>query len=377
MKLYALTGLRFVAASMIVVHHSYRLHIPLPEIALDHGVSFFFVLSGFILSYVYPTLESRSAIASFLVARIARIWPAHVMALLLVIVMLHTPLDRTIIANVLLVHGWIPSWPWYFSYNSVSWSVSTELFFYMSFPFLIRRWDQSWWWKWLGSALLIFGLIWLGKAAHLPTMSHKDMPTVHGLLYTNPLARLFEFVTGMVTYSAFRRLRPLAGSAGVPLFTALELLVMGVAVYSVVSSRLLILLAPIFGRAGSEWLGHSSDAFVFPFVVLVFAFGKGIASSFFASAPLVFLGEISYSIYLLHFLVFESYARRWGVTGTSPDYFGFAVCVAVTMVGAATMWAFVEVPCRNAAKRRLARDVGLFDSTRNNRWGLNLPRSPR
>ena len=109
MKLNALTGRRFVAASMIVLHHSRRLHIPLPELAFDHGVSFFFVLSGFILSYAYPRLESRSAVFRFLAARIGRIWPAHATALLLAIVLLHLPLDRTFVAKVLLVHGWIPS----------------------------------------------------------------------------------------------------------------------------------------------------------------------------------------------------------------------------------------------------------------------------
>ena len=52
-------------------------------------------------------------------------------------------------ANFLMVHGSIPSAPWYFSYNSVSWSISTEFFFYLMFPLLIWNWTRTAWWKWL------------------------------------------------------------------------------------------------------------------------------------------------------------------------------------------------------------------------------------
>jgi peptidoglycan/LPS O-acetylase OafA/YrhL len=137
----ALTGLRIVAAGMIVAHHSRGL-IPVPSYALGQGVSFFFVLSGFIIAYAYPRLDGKGEILSFLVTRIARIWPAHFAALVLVILLLQMPLDRTFVANALLLHGWLPSWPWYFSYNAPSWSISTELFFYIAFPVLIFQWKK-------------------------------------------------------------------------------------------------------------------------------------------------------------------------------------------------------------------------------------------
>src|SRR5690242_19654398 len=85
-KLYALTSLRFVAAALIVLGHSQgTFGIPKDAWApfvMSQGVSFFFVLSGFILTYVYPSLK-LFGIRRFLLARFARIWPAHITAFIL------------------------------------------------------------------------------------------------------------------------------------------------------------------------------------------------------------------------------------------------------------------------------------------------------
>src|SRR5437764_15296156 len=100
---------------MIVAHHSRGwFHIPIPtEYALHNGVSFFFVLSGFIIAYAYPKLDSKDEVFKFVVARIARIWPAHLAALLLLLALVKFPLDHTLVANALLLHAWVPSQSWY------------------------------------------------------------------------------------------------------------------------------------------------------------------------------------------------------------------------------------------------------------------------
>ncbi len=88
-QIKCLTSLRFFAAAKIVVFHSVNAFrglgqgkIPFP---LGQGVSFFFVLSGFILTYVYPSLSGSHRIRDFYVARIARIWPAHFVTFLLLL----------------------------------------------------------------------------------------------------------------------------------------------------------------------------------------------------------------------------------------------------------------------------------------------------
>src|SRR5271156_4621346 len=88
-KLQALTSLRFFAAAMLVVFHSAPQICPewsdfvLHKLALNQGVSFFYVLSGFILTYVYPNLQGRESIVKFLRARIARVYPVYVVAFFL------------------------------------------------------------------------------------------------------------------------------------------------------------------------------------------------------------------------------------------------------------------------------------------------------
>jgi hypothetical protein len=86
-KLNALTSLRFFAAALIVLHHS-RGRFGFSENLLypfqpDQAVSFFFVLSGFILVYVYPSLNSWKDKRRFLLTRFVRLWPVHLATWLL------------------------------------------------------------------------------------------------------------------------------------------------------------------------------------------------------------------------------------------------------------------------------------------------------
>src|SRR6476620_1599615 len=139
-KLDSLTALRFIAAAAIVVHHSADNFgfsaQPGGRFLLGQAVSFFFVLSGFILTYVYPRLDSRTARRRFWLARFARVWPAHFAAFVVLWLVLQRPQRFPTgvstwwlgLLNVMLVHAWVPVWNVFFSFNAVSWSISTEVF---------------------------------------------------------------------------------------------------------------------------------------------------------------------------------------------------------------------------------------------------------
>lgn len=207
-ELLPLTSLRFVAAAMILFHHSALLGVTPSTLPLDQGVSFFFVLSGFILAYRYPSLSTWAEVKRFLAFRIIRIFPAHAVTAVAMIFIFSAPVDFKLIPNLLMVHGWIPIWPYYFSYNSVSWSISTEFFFYLAFPVLIIAWPRTFWWKLPLVAALPVGLMVVGRELQLPQISAANVVTMHGLLYISPLARLLEFVAGMAASVAFRSLVP-------------------------------------------------------------------------------------------------------------------------------------------------------------------------
>src|SRR5262249_52686445 len=128
-RLHALTGLRFLAAAMIVVYHSgEQLSFPIAPhstFGWTNAVSLFFVLSGFVLTLAYPRLDGPGAWRQFWRARFARIWPGHVAVLALLAALLPVKyLDATggasewtFAANLALVHGWLPIPRWYFSFN--------------------------------------------------------------------------------------------------------------------------------------------------------------------------------------------------------------------------------------------------------------------
>src|ERR1700722_14075230 len=115
-KIDTLTSLRFIAAMMVVCMHSnatLRYSSFLTHFALSHGVSLFFILSGFILTYVYPEL-SKAKIFKFIKSRFARIWPAHITALIVLIVVI--PSDNVqfwgnryhFLISSFMIGSWIP-----------------------------------------------------------------------------------------------------------------------------------------------------------------------------------------------------------------------------------------------------------------------------
>ena len=147
-QITALTGLRFVAALVVVVSHYPEL-VPISglAVALDRqggaGVNVFFVLSGFVLTYSYfdSFRNTPRGSASFLRARLARIFPMHVAALILVtpvilLIASERPSLRSWFVNVTMLQALIPvkeTQLW----NIPSWSVSDELIFYCLFPVFI------------------------------------------------------------------------------------------------------------------------------------------------------------------------------------------------------------------------------------------------
>ncbi|MDR3082791.1 MAG: acyltransferase, partial [Streptomyces sp.] len=142
----SLTGLRWVAALLV-----FGLHVRNfgyfsgfgDRIATwafgagASGVSFFFVLSGFVLTW---SVRPNDRTLAFWRRRFARIFPVHlvtaVIALLMAYLLAHQakPTATQTLANFLLVHSW---WrPWWQTLNPVSWSLACEAFFYAAFPLL-------------------------------------------------------------------------------------------------------------------------------------------------------------------------------------------------------------------------------------------------
>ena len=350
-RLEQLTSLRFFAALAIVFHHLRgEMGVPDVNIGLGQGVSFFFVLSGFILAYVYPHLPDRKAIAGFWRARIARIWPAHVASFLLGWWLLgYEIVPATVVAYLALVQAWIPSWNFYFSYNAVAWSISTEFFFYLCFPFLLHRWSATWRVKLAGGVLLLLVLVWACSALALPALVPPNggafQPSQHGVLYISPFGRLLEFIVGMAAAHLFQTRRYTTGKR---VGTALEIGVLLLCVLNVIAShRVIGMIEGVFPAAPiNQWIGPSSSLLSFAALIYVMAHGHGRVSALLQVRPLVLLGEISFSMYLVHQILIGYLSSHKSGFSRVGGYLDLVVFFGVLVLLSYLMWRCIELPAR-------------------------------
>jgi peptidoglycan/LPS O-acetylase OafA/YrhL len=362
-KLDTLTSLRFFAALAIVIHHTKAafeatawITSPIP---LDYGVSFFFVLSGFILTYSHPESTRKVSARSFYVARFARIWPLHFVTFLLCLGLIpeHARVApdtaATVVSNLLLVQAWIPKAAYFFSYNAVSWSISAEIFFYLCFPFLGRNLARTWHWKLLLVCGLAVSVLVLATVIQAPAYDPKTPFEVSatGLSYISPFVRIGEFFLGMLTALAYERLAGLSrvDRIGPSIWTAFELgslallpVMVKLSEHAVADIRTAI----AHGEPFAEYVGHAGGTPAFMVIIGVMAFGRGYVSRLLACRPLVVLGEASFALYLVHQVLIGWYfVNIPKLTHVSND----VVCVAywtVSILASLVLWRFVETPMR-------------------------------
>jgi len=351
-RLDALTGLRFWFAFLVVIHHSLQHWFgarvyPIADFGYI-GVDFFFVLSGFVLTWSWrPELPARR----FWWNRIARIWPLHLTTLVLAVVFvadqIATPGVVGTVANVFLVQAWFPAQSTYFGYNAVAWSLSCEVFFYLAFPLLAVLLDRL--------SLRALARVVLGVTAALLlypglfslTVAPRDPAGWEWTTYVLPGWRLGEFVVGITAALALRRgwRPPLRG-------------------------RDALLLAAGLTAALLLWglrLGHLPNRPLIEVVgmVVVAAVISGVAYDeiggrrrVLASRPMVELGAASYALYLCHALFYGWVVARWGGHGAGlTRVAGWSAYVAGAVALAFLLHHVVEVPAERWLRRRRWRAI--------------------
>jgi peptidoglycan/LPS O-acetylase OafA/YrhL len=354
-----LTGLRFFAAALIVIHHT-RWYFGYGNtlaglVGLDIGVSIFYILSGFILAYSYRDISTGSEAAGFLVARIARIWPLHFATWLMVFVFLPYPWGpagtdvSAAVLNLLLLQSWVPFPNYFFSFNAVAWSLSVEMFFYCLFPLLIHRWNRSWWWKIALSAFAAFGLIRYASLSGLPNESPAEILSIEALVYISPLARLFEFVIGIGACSVWLRARPFLSTLSRSQSSALELFAVSIGLAAMHWSEPIawgLAADHVVSPVAARWLSEGGIAPVLAFAICILAGGRGVICGLFSLGIVVLLGEISFSIYMTHQILMRVFMQNQNLSifgGMRGQYLAFWSSVLLVSF---LLWKFVEKPCR-------------------------------
>ena len=359
-EIYSHTALRGIAALMVVlVHFRSFFH---PSIDPDEvtfflmkgylWVDFFFILSGFVMSYVYviehPERRNFSEIAHYLIARIARVYPLHLMSLATVLLFfmivsliswnqkeefccvfdgsLRTA--ESLLANLFLIHAW-GMFDWV-TWNLPSWSLSSEFFCYLIFAGLLAM--DGYARKLALIALSCIVLIYYGFSL----ATGDDIDENFRLSIVRAIS---AFSIGILLFLGRRMVITLSEKC----LTSIQ-----------IATDVTLLLSLHFGVA--DVISISLMAVV----VLVTWEDRGILSNWLAARSLHTLGLFSYSIYMWHYLIKYIGLEDWEsfiglpVQSSILGSVIFVACLTVTVIPIA-VWSYrsVEMPARKWVSLRL------------------------
>lgn len=337
-----LTFTRFIAAILIVFFHFGRntalLNNPVisPLIGLvPSGVSYFFLLSGFILSSVYYKKTEDINKKQYYLKRFARIYPIYFLALIILIIFLlltKQEIDlKAVFLQIFLLQSWFPNFVT--TLNVPSWSLSVELFFYILFPFLIatfKKIRQKW--------LLVFTSLSFWFLSLVIYYYGLNSGLFINFFNYNPLLHLNSFVFGIIAFLLFKELKPISKMQSL-IFTFSPWLLIAI---------LLFFHAPI--------LHYNNNGLLAP-LFAIFLFGlasdKSYLTKFLSFQPFVVLGEMSYGIYILQVPLYAWWSAFSDHYLTNyqnlqlPGFFILLICVSFISLK------FFEEPIRQYLKRRM------------------------
>lgn len=334
-----LTSLRVIFALMVFASHLCILN---EGVFSGHilkegyvGVSFFFILSGFIIAYNYTTklAEGRCSRKKFWVARIARIYPLHLLTLVAAIFIGDTfiatsPLSWAhLFTSATLTNAYIPRSDFFFALNSPAWSLCCEQLFYMLFPVILPLVKSP---KKLGVIAITAVAIVIIGSAFTPEQYTK------GVWYTNPITRLPDFVVGVLVWHAYKRIQTL--DIGYITATIMEL-----------STVLLFAILYIYAEEITKAYRYTFYYWIpISAIILSFALQKGVLSQILKTKLLVVGGKISYGIYLTQLLVMSIIGSHVAIL--SPFVAASIVLLAITTISLLSYNCF-EKPMNKLIKR--------------------------
>lgn len=304
-KLPSLTGSRFWAAFLVFLFHSSLPSdlAPFSDETTQHlfaavvskagwlGVSYFFILSGFIMVW---SARDGDTIVDFYLRRFAKIYPTHCLtwAAAFLVGAVSVGEYRLWASNLFLVNTWVDDVKYFFVANRPSWSLCIEAFFYLIFPvifkamkFIPQKLDF-----WILGLLVVTSVL-LQTYIYMYIEPNRMMGAFQisqhqfWVSYIFPPSRLFEFLSGM--------------------FIA-RLFIHGRALLLTKTMSLLLLVAAYIGAMCVPFQFGLSVIYIVPVSLLIVSIARDDLEE--KKTPLsgetsVWLGEISYAFYMVHFLV--------------------------------------------------------------------------
>ncbi|MEC3974267.1 acyltransferase family protein [Amycolatopsis sp. H20-H5] len=350
MRLMTLPGLRVFASLTVFMDHSL---LPLPginpfadeefgngleavfRVAAFGCVSFFFVLSGFLLTWLAKPTDTYRG---FLRRRLVRIYPGHLVTLLICLLGMGATLWQ-VLPNIFLVQSWVPRYNIWAALNGSTWSLACEIPFYVAFPWILKQVNKiapSRLWWWVGG--IVVTVLAITSISHFLVPNTPQFPFASPIgmnqfwmVYTAPPARMLDFLLGMIMCRIIKTNR----------WINLGLLP-AVGIY-VAAGGLGLLLPFTYELAFVE---------ILPAALLVAAAAATDVHhrrSLLRGRVWAKLGDMSYAFYLVHGLVVFGGGTllRNGKLFSIPAAFGIiAVDLLVSLGLAWLLYTFVEKPIR-------------------------------
>jgi len=293
-----LDALRGIAATVVaLLHVNWTNHLTANSF-VQYGaifVDFFFVLSGIVISHVYPQITDLGAFRKFMRRRLARLYPLHLATLLILA-------GAFVALQVFVPHLWAKVshmaqmqhlWPKFIAalfllnahsltdsnaFNVPSWSIGAEMTAYLAYAFacLVAFRHRLW----IFAVFVVLGAVFLLNDGFDITDYQYNWGFVRGIM---------GFSLGCITYALWLRVNPRQTPVWL-LALATVVLVAAIAVHDFLPARTTVFYPLLFG------------GFLFLFMRPASA-----VAAFLTTRPLRMLGRLSYSIYMIHFLV------RWGI----------------------------------------------------------------
>lgn len=335
-KIQQLTFSRFIAAVAIIVYHfgqkTSLYQVPVLHTIFENAnvaVSFFYVLSGFVLYYSYAQKKEVFWI-SFLIKRLRRIYPAYFIAILFTLLIKTFHWDDVLL-SLFMVQTWIPGKS--LILNNPGWSISNELFFYASFPLLLPLFKTYKQIKAQGFAVFLF---WLVSQLFFLNLIQSSQ---HYYLYL-PILHINSFIVGVMAARFFQ-----IHSRALTIYSiALKILLLAmfvVALYLFENKNLHNgLLAPLFAL-----------------LIYLIARGRDAMTRFFSRPLFQFLGEISYSLYIFQFpvwLLISEYrlSKYLHLPKTISEDLKFSIRFLLLVLFSIGFYYFVEKPIQRYYKNK-------------------------
>jgi peptidoglycan/LPS O-acetylase OafA/YrhL len=289
-KIDPLTSTRFIAAMFFILYHIRAGEIPWIKPLTDltpYMISFFFVLSGLVMTLVYYQPGKHFNYRDFWIARISRIYPVHLLALALTCIHYADALGKIksleYLSSVFLFQAWIPKYS--LTFNFPVWTLSVEMFFYLLFPFLVLFAAR----QPLRRLIWISLSIWAVNQIFRQVLIHADWNVDVAFIAYFPLLHLDAFLLGMVGGMWFLSEGKKAEiNPNVNLF------------FMLASAGVILFL--VFAFKVGPRLGGINGFFspLFVVIILTLIFDQSFISRFLSQKWLVTLGESSYSFYAFH-----------------------------------------------------------------------------